>query len=90
MSSDYVLSRHFIVEPGAMVSSWIDGCGLIHVLLTVFSPLQSGIYFRLLGIRFGHDRAKNDLEIFFPCASYEVLVWLEERNGWSSECVEWD
>ena len=36
MSSDYVLSRHFIVEPRAVVSSWIVGGGLIHVLLTVF------------------------------------------------------
>ena len=40
VSSDCVLSRHFIVEPGAVVSLWIVGCGLIHVLLTMFSPYR--------------------------------------------------
>ena len=36
MRSDCVLSGHFIVEPRAVVSSWIIGDGLIHFLLTVF------------------------------------------------------
>ena len=81
---------HLIVEPGDLFPSSIVGYGLIHILFTVFSPLQSGIYCRLLGSFFGHDRAKNDSGIVFPYPSYEVLVWLQESSGWSSDCVEWD
>ena len=63
-----------------------EGCCFSGFLLPVSLATLWGLYVSLLS-RFGHDRAKNDSGIDFPCPSCESLVLLPICRGWSSDCV---
>ena len=42
---------------------------------------------RLFWSRFGHNRAKNDSVIDFPCQAVNTLVLLRVCSGWYLDCV---
>ena len=85
---DFVFFPITVFVSFPMDSLWIVCCDFPHWSWLWSFPRLSWCSYWLNC--FGHDRAKNDLGVGFPCPSYEFLVWLHACSGWYSDCVEWD